>query len=185
VARAADEVQAIDWAAVASPVVLACTAVVVLLADVVVSPRRSGVRSLLPASLTLAGVAAAAAFAVPLWGGTRATFCVSGPPLGGPSPCSFVVDQLTLGFWVVVLFGTAVVALLGTAATVEGRTPPGEWNFLLLCSATGALVIAGSRDLVTLVVALEVVSSLPSPWWACAGGTLEPPRRRSSSSWSR
>ncbi|WP_223164013.1 NADH-quinone oxidoreductase subunit N [Nocardioides mesophilus] len=56
------------------------------------------------------------------------------------------------------LFGTAVVALLGTAAVPERRTPMGEWCFLLLCSATGALSIAAARDLVTIVVSLEVVS---------------------------
>jgi NADH-quinone oxidoreductase subunit N len=72
--------------------------------------------------------------------------------------CSLVVDRFTLVFWVIVLFGTAVVALLGTAAVAEGTTPQGEWNFLLLCSATGALSIAASRDLITLVVSLEVVS---------------------------
>ena len=84
----------------------------------------------------------------------------------GPAPCSFVVDRFTLVFWAIALFGTAVVALIGTVAVAEGRTPLGEWNFLLLCSATGALAIAASRDLVTLVVALEVVSL---PAFAMAG----------------
>ena len=86
--------------------------------------------------------------------------------MSGPAPCSFAVDSFTLTFWAITLFGTGVVALLGTAAVADGRTPQGEWNFLLLCSATGALVIAASRDLVTLVVALEVVSL---PAFALAG----------------
>src|SRR5680860_773444 len=73
-------------------------------------------------------------FAIMLWGETRATFCIAGP-IGGPRACSFAVDQFTLVFWGIVLFGTAVVALLGTAAIAEGRTPHGEWNFLLLSSA--------------------------------------------------
>jgi NADH-quinone oxidoreductase subunit N len=154
---AAGTAQTIDWFAVAPPLVTACTAVVVLLADAFAGPARTPRRALLPAVLTLAGVAAAAVLASALWEEGRATFCVA-PDLGGPLPCSFVADQLTLVFWFVVLFGTAVVALLGTAAIPEGRTPQGEWHFLLLCSATGALVIAAARDLVTLVVALEVVS---------------------------
>ena len=68
------------------------------------------------------------------------------------------MDRFTLVFWAVALFGTAIVALLGTVAVADGRTPLGEWNFLLLSSATGALTIAAARDLITLVVALEVVS---------------------------
>src|SRR6202012_620845 len=39
--------------------------------------------------------------------------------------------------------------------------PPGEFWFLLLSSAAGAALLPASRDLATLVVALEVVS-LPS-----------------------
>ena len=149
--------QTIDWWAVAAPLVLAVTAVLVLLADAFAGPPRSHRAALVPSALTLLGVLVAAVPAVSLWGDPRSTFCIV-RPMGGPAPCSFAVDRFTLVFWGVVLFGTAVVALLGTAAVTEGRTPQGEWNFLLLCSATGALTIAASRDLVTLVVSLEVVS---------------------------
>jgi NADH-quinone oxidoreductase subunit N len=110
-------------------------------------------------------VAVAAGFAVVLRDDPRSTFCIV-EPLSGPAPCSFAVDTFTLSFWAITLFGTGVVALIGTAAAFDGRTPQGEWNFLLLCSATGALTIAASRDLVTLVVALEVVSL---PAFAMAG----------------
>ncbi|MGH3330501.1 MAG: NADH-quinone oxidoreductase subunit N [Nocardioidaceae bacterium] len=150
-------VQPIDWLAITPPLVLACTAVLVLLADAFAGPPRTRAQALLPATLTLLGVLAAAVPAVLLWDDPRSTFCVV-EPLGKVAPCSFAVDQFTLVFWGVVLFGTAVVTLLGTAAVADGRTPQGEWNFLLLCSATGALAIAASRDLVTLVVSLEVVS---------------------------
>ena len=150
-------VQTIDWLAIAPVLVLACTALVVLLADAFAGPPRSRGQALVPAVLTVAGVVAAAVPALQLRGERRLTFCV-GETLAGPDACSFAVDRVTLVFWAVVLFGTAVVALLGTAAVAEGRTPQGEWNFLLLCSATGALAIAASRDLVTLVVSLEVVS---------------------------
>ena len=39
-----------------------------------------------------------------------------------------------------------------------GGIPPGEYWFLLLCSVAGALTLAASRDVLTLVVSLEVVS---------------------------
>ena len=154
--------QQIDWQAIAPPLVLAVAAVVVLLVDAFAGPPRTRRAALVPASLTVLAVAGASAAAFVLAvahgsGAARSTFCVA-EALAGPAPCSYVVDRLTLVFWGVVLLGTLVVALLGTAAVAEGRTPAGEWNFLLLCSATGALVIAASRDLVTLLVALEVVS---------------------------
>ncbi len=149
--------QSVDWAALAAPLVLAGTAVLVLLADAFLGPPRSRRAALLPASLTVAGVLVAAVRAALLWNDPRSTFCLT-RPLNGPAPCSFAVDRFTLVFWAIVLFGTLVVALLGTAAVADGRTPQGEWYFLLLCSATGALTIAAARDLVTLVVALEVVS---------------------------
>ena len=38
------------------------------------------------------------------------------------------------------------------------RVPRGEHDFLLLCSVSGALVLAASRDLVGFIVALEVVT---------------------------
>jgi NADH-quinone oxidoreductase subunit N len=149
--------QEIDWVAIAPPLVLGVAAMVVLLVDTFAGPPRSRGAALVPASLTVLSVAVAGLLAARSWDRPRATFCIE-RPLEGPVPCSFVVDRFTLVFWAVVLFGTAVVALIGTVAVSEGRTPLGEWNFLLLCSATGALTIAASRDLVTLVVALEVVS---------------------------
>ena len=156
-------VQDIDWQAIAPPLVLACTAVAVLLADAFAGPPRTRGQALVPAVLTVAGIALASVYAVVAMvanandGEVRQTFCVEAL-LEGPAPCSLVVDRLTLVFWAIVLFGALVVALLGTAAVADGRTPQGEWNFLLLCSATGAMTIAASRDLVTLLVALEVVS---------------------------
>ena len=38
------------------------------------------------------------------------------------------------------------------------RIPTGEYHFLLLSSVAGVLVLAASRDLITLTVALETVS---------------------------
>lgn len=151
------EAQQIDWVAIAPPLVLACSAVLVLLVDAFAGTARRRATALVPATLTVLGVVAAAGSVVfgAASAGVRETFCVA-PEAGGD--CSFVVDRLTLAFWGVVLFGTLVVALIETAEAHTGRTPQGEWNFLLLCSATGAMVIAASRDLVTLVVALEVVS---------------------------
>ena len=145
-------VQSIDWLAIGAPTILAVAAVVVLLVDAFLPTR------FLPATLTLMAVLAAAVPTWLLWGDpARGTFC-TGDALEGPELCSFSTDAFTLVVWGIVLFGTAVVALIGTAAVVDGRTPAGEWHFLLLCSAAGAVTLAASRDLITLLVALEVVS---------------------------
>ncbi|MGH3508952.1 MAG: NADH-quinone oxidoreductase subunit N [Nocardioidaceae bacterium] len=169
--------QSIDWLAIAAPLVVAGTAIVVLLVDAFAGPRRSARAALVPTALTVVGLAVAVWPATRLWGQTRETFCVV-RPLSAPSGCSFVVDRFTLVFWGIVLFGGVVVALLGTASVAEMRTPMGEWNFLLLCSVAGALTLAGARDLVTLVVALEVVSL---PAFAMAGLRRDDPRAAEAS----
>ena len=56
------------------------------------------------------------------------------------------------------LAGAVVVVLLSLDTVRLGRIPPGEYWFLLLCSVSGALTLAASRDVLTLVVSLEVVS---------------------------
>ena len=149
--------QQVDWLAIAAPLTLALAAVLVLLVDAFAGPPRSHRAALVPSGLTVLAIAGAAVPAALLVGDPRSTFCVE-RALEGPAPCSFVVDPFTLVVWAIVLFGTGVVALIATASVREGRTPQGEWHFLLLCSSAGALTLAASRDLVTLLVALEVVS---------------------------
>jgi NADH-quinone oxidoreductase subunit N len=174
--------QTIDWLAISPPLILAVAAVVVLLADAFLGGGLDGLdhrrrTAFMPAALTILAVIVASVPALAMWDQRRSTFCVEPPPdrtelfnfpRPGPPPewCSFAVDDLTLAFWGIVLFGTGVVALLGTVMVRERRTPLGEWHFLMLCSATGALTIAAARDLITLVVALEVVSL---PAFAMAG----------------
>ena len=168
--------QDVDWLAIAAPLTLALAAVVVLLVDAFAGPPRTRRAALVPATLTILAVVGAAVPSYLLWGDPRSTFCIAGE-LEGPVPCSFAVDGFTLVFWAITLFGTGIVALLGTAAVGEGRTPQGEWYFLLLSSATGAHP-GGSRDLITLVVALEVVSLPAIALAGCAAATPALPRQR-------
>ncbi|NDZ76643.1 NADH-quinone oxidoreductase subunit N, partial [Streptomyces sp. SID10362] len=58
-----------------------------------------------------------------------------------------------------VLGGAFLTVLLSLDDT--RRLPAGEYWFLLLASASGAALLPASRDLATLVVALEV-ASLPA-----------------------
>ncbi len=145
------KIQSIDYLALAPSLALAVGAVVVLLADLFIDRRKPEVLS----GLSLAGAVAALGFAVwlPVDGRSpRRTLCF---PDGG---CSYVADGFTAFFQVLVLLALVVVLLLSVTTVVEHRLAPGEFHFLLLASVTGMLVLAAARDLLSLVVALEVVS---------------------------
>jgi NADH-quinone oxidoreductase subunit N len=72
-----------------------------------------------------------------------------------------VADAFTAFLSLGALAALLVVLLLATWGSDDGGIPVGELHFLLLSATTGVLVLAAARDLVTLVVALEVLS-LPS-----------------------
>jgi NADH-quinone oxidoreductase subunit N len=146
-------IQSIDYAAIAPPLVVAVVALAVLVVDLFVPPRLKAVTGW----ISLAGLLVAVLLVVPLAGERHATFCVPGPE-GAPSSCSYVVDNLTVVFQVLVLLGAAVVVLLSLDTVRDSRLPVGEYWFLLLSSVTGACAVAASRDVITLIVSLEVLS---------------------------
>jgi NADH-quinone oxidoreductase subunit N len=146
-------VQSIDYLAIAAPLVVALTALAVLVADSLLPAARRHVAGWLAA----AGLVGAAGLLVPLVGERRATFCVPGDGVVLRA-CSYAVDDLTLVFQALVLAGAVVVVLLSLDTVRDDEIPAGEYFFLLLASVSGALVLAASRDLLTMVVALEVLS---------------------------
>ncbi|GAA4589094.1 NADH-quinone oxidoreductase subunit N [Planotetraspora phitsanulokensis] len=150
-------IQSIDYTAIAVPLILALTAGLVLVLDAFLPARPGGGRLL--GVVALGGVAAALAVLVAqaVQGGVRRTFCVPAS-LGGGESCSFVLDRFTLVFTGLVLAAGVVVVLLSMAELTSGRVPVGEWYFLLLGTLTGAVLLAASRDLIMLVVSLELVS---------------------------
>lgn len=150
-AGAASLVQSVDWLAIAPPTLTAVVALIILVADLFVPEHRKP----LLGGLALAGLAASAAFLLPLWNDDRSTFCLAGPD----GACIYTADHFTLVVQLLVLGGALLTALLSLTAT---RTlPAGEFWFLLLSSAAGAALLPAARDLATLVVALEV-ASLPA-----------------------
>ncbi|MEV6860451.1 NADH-quinone oxidoreductase subunit N [Streptosporangium subroseum] len=173
-------IQSIDYYAVAPLLILAITAGLVLLLDAFL-PRRPHVRRAL-GGVTLAGVSGALAVVASQamrTGGPLKTFCVpdgllgpsggagggaallTAPPVAGQvaaAPCSFVVDDFTLIFAGLALAAGIVVVLLSAAELASGDIPVGEWYFLLLCMLAGAVALPASRDLIMLLVALELVS---------------------------
>ncbi len=145
--------QSIDLLAVAPPIVVAVVAIGVLVLEAFLPARLAPVAGW----VSLAGLAAALLTLLALRGETRRTFCVPGRGLVLPS-CSYVVDDLTLVFQALVLAGAIVVVLLSLDTVRDSGLPAGEYWFLLLSSVSGAVTLAASRDVLTLVVALEVVS---------------------------
>ncbi len=86
---------------------------------------------------------------------------------------SYVVDTFSLVFKGLFL-GAAFVALLLSVGYLEtGRFWEGEFYFLMLSSVLGAVVMASSRDLVTIFVALELVTG---PTFLMAGWRKGDPR---------
>jgi NADH-quinone oxidoreductase subunit N len=88
-------------------------------------------------------------------GGDRATACLTGGE-GDLPQCSFVVSALTLAIQAVVLVGAIGCVLL--AIDGRGAQDRTAHHVLLLAATSGALALAGARDVATLVVALETAS---------------------------
>ncbi|WP_267242837.1 NADH-quinone oxidoreductase subunit N [Streptomyces sp. PR69] len=145
-------VQSVDWLAIAPPTIAAVVGLLVLVADLFVSERRKW----LLGAMAVTGLAAAIVSLAPLRAGDRETFCLT----TATDACSYTADHFTLAIQFLVLGGALLTALLSLHETRE-RLPAGEFWFLLLSSAAGAALLPASRDLATLVVALEV-ASLPA-----------------------
>lgn len=144
-------VQSVDWIAIAPAVIPAAVALVVLVADLFL-PRE---RKALLGWAAVGGLALAALALVPLRAGHRETFCLT----AGAGECSYAADHFTVVVQLLVLGGALLTALL-SLHDME-KYPAGEYWFLLLSSAAGAALLPASRDLATLVVALEV-TTLPA-----------------------
>lgn len=140
-------IQAIDHVALLPVYLAAGTALLALLADLALARRTVTV------AVTAAG---AAAVAVAAWtvgaGRVRETFCLTDPP----GACSYLADQTSA--LVAVLFALLTLGVLGLSAASLRRLPAGEYCFLLAASMTGGVALGYSRDLVTLIVALETLT---------------------------
>lgn len=152
-AEAPTLVQSVDWLAIGPVVITAAVGLAVVVADLFLAERHKPVLGW----ISVAGLAAATATLLPLRAGDRSTFCLT----GDPAACSYVADHFTLVIQFLVLAGALVTALLSVTAVRDTRMPAGEYWFLLLSSAAGAALLPASRDLATLIVALEV-ASLPA-----------------------
>jgi len=141
-------IQSVDLWVMAPTIVLALGALLALLVDLFVSDNGKASRS---AAGVTAVVAVVAATAFLPQSADSVTLCAG-------QNCAYAVGALTLAIQLVVLIGTATVLLMSLVSVNDTRTPSGEYYFLLLCSAAGAMLVPAATDLVTLLVAIEVVS---------------------------
>jgi len=124
----------VDWTVAGPATIVMAGALVGLLVDAFFT-RRTWLGSGLPATIAL--VAAGAEL-------VRAD--------SAPYPFAFSL---------VIVLGSLFVVVASNVMNFENAMPPGEYHFLLLGASAGALLMVAATDLVTLVVALELLS-LPS-----------------------
>jgi NADH-quinone oxidoreductase subunit N len=134
----------IDFHAILPELVLAGTAVLVLVVDLFLE-RAKVVANYLAIAGTLVAAGALASLAP---GGTRVTF-------GG----SFVVDNYALLFKALFLGSLLLVLLMSNRYINAGSYYQGEFYFLILSSFVGMLLMPSSRDLLMLFLSLEIVSA--------------------------
>lgn len=144
----------LDWVAAGPAVLVTSGALLGLMVDAF-APRRTWLGSGLP---TLAGVLA---------GGAELLRTGS-------------TDDVAFGFSLIVMAGTALVLLASVVMNFENAMPPGEFHLLMGSAAAGALVMVSARDVVTLVVAIELLA-LPS---IALVGLRQGDRRAIASSWT-
>jgi NADH-quinone oxidoreductase subunit N len=135
----------IDWHALAPDLVILGTLCVVLVADLFLPEDRKG---LLP---SLAGLGLLGAM-IPIL-----TLAIDGSDrtmFGG----AYAVDNFALVLKALFVVAGYVVVLLSTNYVAEGDYAEGEYYFLLLSSILGMTIIASGRDLITVFVALELLS---------------------------
>ncbi|MFI1193051.1 NADH-quinone oxidoreductase subunit N [Micromonospora sp. NPDC020750] len=139
-------VQSVDSVALLPAYLAAGTAVLVLLIDLLVARAAATVAVAAAGSVaTVVGCAVVGA------GGERSTFCVG-------TDCSYVFGgRAALVGALFALLTLGVLALSGPLLRA-GRSPVGEYCFLLACSMTGGVVLGAAGDLITLIVALETLT---------------------------
>ncbi|MBX0294725.1 NADH-quinone oxidoreductase subunit N [Haloarcula nitratireducens] len=151
-------VQLPAWAALAPPLALGVTALLLLLAD---SVDPDTTNTTLLGGISVVGSLASLAFAVWfIFGGTGIPQSEGGQGVATLFGGQLVVDQMALFFMIIVASVTSLVTLASTDY-VRGHAYQAEFYTLVLLSAAGMSVLSAANSLATAFVAFELVS-LPS-----------------------
>jgi NADH-quinone oxidoreductase subunit N len=142
-----------DYHALAPELILGVTLLAVIGIDLVVSERKK----------YLAGVVALVGLTAAIFPLTTLALCSdlvgctdtgARVMFGG----SYVVDDFALVFKGLFIVSAVITLLLSVGYLESDDYYQGEFYFLILASVTGAVILASSRDLISLFVALELVS---------------------------
>jgi NADH-quinone oxidoreductase subunit N len=136
----------IDWHALAPELVLIVGINLVLAVDLTLDESRKW------AIATLSGVVLLAAF-VPI-----VTLAVTGDDVRSLFDGRYVVDDYALILKALFLLTAYVVVLMSQTELEEGGYYQGEFYLLLLVSVLGMVMMTSSRDLVSVFIALELLS---------------------------
>ena len=136
----------VDYHALAPEIVMAGVVCMVLLLDLFLPEHRKWMTA------TLGGFGVLGAL-IPVL-----TLAVSSEPARVMFNGAYVVDDFSLVLKALFLIATYVVILLSTTYVDEGDYYEGEYYLLLLTSALGMVMMASSRDLISIFVALEFLS---------------------------
>ncbi|MCY3651661.1 MAG: NADH-quinone oxidoreductase subunit N [bacterium] len=137
----------LDYHALAPELVVAATILVVLTLDVVL-PRSRKYWTAFAAVLGLA-IAALPLLTLAFDDGPQSRSMMGG---------GYVVDEFALVLKAVFIVGGYLVLLMSVSFIESDRYYQGEYYLLILTSILGSLVMASSRDLITLFVGLELVT---------------------------
>jgi NADH-quinone oxidoreductase subunit N len=137
---------AIDWHALAPEIVLTATICVLLLADVVLLERAKPIIS------SLAGLGLLASL-IPL-----VTLAASDDTSRSLFGGAYVVNHSILLLKALFIVSGYVTVLLSTNYVAEGDYWESEFYTLLVASVLGMTVMASARDLITIFIALELLS---------------------------
>jgi len=135
----------VDFHAFAPEIVLAVTIVVVLLVDLVFDERGKWATSSIAGIGLLASLVPVLTLAVD--GGDRSLF-----------DGAYVVDNFALVMKALFLLSGYVTILISARYIAEGDYYEGEYYFMLLSSLLGMVVMGSARDLISIFVALELLS---------------------------
>jgi NADH-quinone oxidoreductase subunit N len=135
----------LDWHALAPEIILTATIVIVLLVDLFTPDHDKWLTSAVAGLGLLASLVPILTLAVD--GDTRSMF-------GG----AYVVDDFALVMKAVFIIAGYITILLSTNYISEGDYWEGEYYLLLVSSILGMTVMASARDLITIFVALELLS---------------------------
>ncbi|HAP74849.1 MAG TPA: NADH-quinone oxidoreductase subunit N [Acidimicrobiaceae bacterium] len=136
----------VDYHALAPEIVMAVGLCAVLLVDLFVPDHKRWITG------TLTGFVLIGAF-IPV-----ATLAVVGDDMRALFDGRYIVDEFALALKGLFLLSAYVVVLMSSNEMEEGHYYQGEYYVLLLSSVLGMVMMASSRDLISVFVALEFLS---------------------------